>query len=336
MPKPMPRHIKFNVVSENVLRCRSDVLALKFARALFGADLAVAERLFDDAANPTKLLPELDEFKIYDSNGRIGCRKVLFLGVKYLTEFRYGEIRDFGRKVLTVLAGVAPSTRTLCITIHGPGYGLDEAEAFRAELAGLVDAVKSGDFPQELDEITFAERNVARAERLATLLFQIMPEGKLAIDEQEGFPDLSGTTQERLRSAGYASESKPNVFVAMPFAEEMDDVFHYGIQGAVNAAGLLCERADMASFTGDIMDWVKKRIGSASLVIADLSTANPNVYLEVGYAWGCGKPTVLLAGDATDLKFDVRGQRCLIYKKIKDLELALRNELEKLFAHHEI
>jgi hypothetical protein len=116
----------------------------------------------------------------------------------------------------------------------------------------------------------------------------------------------------------------------MPFAEDMDDVFHYGIQGAVNSAGFLCERADLSSFTGDVMEWVKKRIATASLIIADLSTANPNVYLEVGFAWGCGKPTVLLVRDTNDLRFDVRTQRCLVYKKIKDLESLLRTELANL------
>ena len=70
----------------------------------------------------------------------------------------------------------------------------------------------------------------------------------------------------------------------MPFAEEYGDRFQYGIQGPANAAGYLCERADLASFTGDVIAWVKDRIGSAALVIADLTAANPNVYLEVGYA----------------------------------------------------
>jgi nucleoside 2-deoxyribosyltransferase len=100
-----------------------------------------------------------------------------------------------------------------------------------------------------------------------------------------------------------------------------------------NAAGYLCERADLSVFTGDVMEWVKKRIASSSLIIADLSNANPNVYLEVGYAWGCGKPTVLLVRDPAELKFDVKGQRCLVYKKIKDLEESLRKELETLQQH---
>jgi hypothetical protein len=118
----------------------------------------------------------------------------------------------------------------------------------------------------------------------------------------------------------------------MPFAPEMDDTFHYAIQGAINSAGMLCERADLSAFTGDVMDWVRERISTARLLIADLSSANPNVYLEVGYAWGCGIPTVLLCKDVTnDLKFDVKGQRCLNYRSIKHLEELLARELKALF-----
>lgn len=78
------------------------------------------------------------------------------------------------------------------------------------------------------------------------------------------------------------------------------------------------------------MEWVRDRIRTARLVIADLTEANPNVYLEVGYAWGCGIPTVLLVRDTKDLRFDVRTQRCLPYKRIKDLEESLTKELKDL------
>jgi hypothetical protein len=122
----------------------------------------------------------------------------------------------------------------------------------------------------------------------------------------------------------------------MPFAAEMEDVFHYGIQGAVNDAGFLCERADLSSFTGDVMEWVKKRISAATFVIGDLSTANPNVYLEIGYAWGCGKPTILLVNNSSDLKFDVKTQRCLVYRRIKDLEESLKKELKQLRQAHSV
>jgi hypothetical protein len=95
----------------------------------------------------------------------------------------------------------------------------------------------------------------------------------------------------------------------------------------------LCERADLATFTGDVIAWVKERIDSASLLVADLSTANPNVYLEVGYAWGRGIPTVLVARDTADLGFDVRGQRCLVYNNsIRKLEDFLTKELKRLLG----
>ena len=49
------------------------------------------------------------------------------------------------------LAGAAPKTKTLGVTIHGPGYGLDESESFEAEIAGFLDALTSGDFPEDLE-----------------------------------------------------------------------------------------------------------------------------------------------------------------------------------------
>jgi hypothetical protein len=42
---------------------------------------------------------------------------------------------------------------------------------------------------------------------------------------------------------------------------------------------------------------------------------------------------VLLVRDTTDLKFDVKGQRCLVYKSIKHLEETLGKELTALAAN---
>src|SRR6202000_2830875 len=82
-------------------------------------------------------------------------------------------------------------------------------------------------------------------------------------------------------TAGVKSKEKAHVFVAMPFSKDLEDTFIFGIQEPINRAGLLCERVDQLSFTGDILDKIKSRIETATLVLADLSGANPNVYLEV-------------------------------------------------------
>lgn len=130
--------------------------------------------------------------------------------------------------------------------------------------------------------------------------------------------------------AGDIFEAACNIFLAMPFRDDMSDIYHYGIQGAVRASGFVCERADLSSFTGDVMQWVRSRIQSARLVIAGLTEGNPNVYLEVGYPWGCRIPIVLLARDSEELRFDVKGQRCIIYNTIKQLEDALTRDLREL------
>ena len=117
------------------------------------------------------------------------------------------------------------------------------------------------------------------------------------------------------------------MFVAMPFRDDMRDQYEYGMLNAAEKAGFLCERADYATFVGDILQWVKSRIDAASVVVADLSHTNPNVFLELGYAWGRSKPTILLLREGDDLPFDVRGQRYLVYKRIKDIETTLSKEL---------
>jgi hypothetical protein len=136
----------------------------------------------------------------------------------------------------------------------------------------------------------------------------------------------------RLQLPTAGSVAKRHAFIAMPFKKELDDVFYYGIQAPVRAVELLCERVDQEAFTGDILDRVRERIETASIVIAELTGANPNVYLEIGYAWGRQRPTLLLIKSGEEPRFDLRGQRYLAYERIKDLEEALTKELDGLKA----
>jgi hypothetical protein len=314
------------VLQGDALEISADVLVLKYAQGLYGVDELVVDRLEATGPAVRNTLPKPDGFKLIDTRGHLAVKSVLFVGVVTLRAFGYEAIREFSRRALTSLAETKPAASHIAFTLHGAGYGLDESEAFRAELAGILDAVETGDCSSGIKLVTFIERNAGRAQRLQTLLEAILP-------RPAATPDIAvrATAQiEGLRSVGAPSRTKPHIFVAMPFAPEFDDHFHYGIQQAVNAAGYLCERADLATFTGDVIAWVKERIDSAHLLVADLSAANPNVYLEVGYAWGKGIPTVLLARNAADLRFDVKGQRCLVYKSIRNLEESLTRELKAL------
>ena len=322
--------IKIDIDFISALEKKTDVLVIKHAQNLYGVDFQVTYKLLKFHSNLRNLLPKNGEFLQISTFGCLGANEILFVGVPKLYDFRYQNIREFSRNSIEYLAKFSPNIRNICFTLHGVGYGLDEMESFEAEIAGFVDAISEFNFPTNLEKITIVENKIDRAERLKDYLSDLLPYNEIRLNEKGALQSISNISSNRLREVGYTSESKPFVFVAMPFQSEMYDVFHYGIKGAINNAGYLCERIDELHFTGDIMEQVKKRIRECTLVVADLTKANPNVYLEVGYALGVGKSIIFLIGDADDLKFDVQGQKCLIYSGIKELEELLRKELENI------
>ena len=324
------KKIIVEVINEDAITYESDILVLKYAQHLYGLDKAIVSIIEKDGLSIQNNLPKRGSDFVINTPEGIAPPKVIFIGTPGLGGFGYREIREFGRIALSSLLKSKQPIKHISLTIHGSGYGLDVEEAFSSQLAGIIDAITSGQFPDGLQKITFLERASRRIPVLQRLLNELLPSGFIETDPQLYFEGGEDASRQMLREAGYTSENKPHIFVAMPFKEDMEDVWDYGIQPTVKTAGYICERADLSSFTGDVMDWVRNRIKSAEIVIADLTESNPNVYLEVGYAWGAGIPTILLMNSESELKFDVRGQRCLIYKRIKDLEKSLTKELAGL------
>jgi hypothetical protein len=327
------RTIGISIECADAMAIRCDVLVMKHAQALYGVDQAVVMALEKAGIAAIQALPEPGHFRVIPAGGALSANAVLFVGVTPLAEFGYAELRDFGARALSSLTGV-PSTYRVALTLHGSNYGLDESEAFRAELAGLLDSIEAGNYPAQLESVVFVERNPRRAARLEDVLKQHLPAGKVAPRSSSGRRDVgAATTRASLAEVGEGSKQKPYAFVAMPFGGEFDDRFYYGIQRAADATGFLAERIDFSTFVGDIVARIRERIPSAAFVIADLTGANPNVYLEVGYAWAGNVPTILLVSDVADLKFDVKGQRCLVYgSSIRRLEELLTTEIKSLAA----
>jgi hypothetical protein len=323
-PTSTSRYCNINVECSNIVGISCDVVVLKYAQSFYGADWVVANRI--SAAPHTEISPRPGQYVLLPSNGKVAAKQALFVGVPSLSIFGYGEIREFARGAMQILSQSVPNAKHVAMTVHGPGFGLDETESFLALIGGLADAFRNGTIPPFLQKITIVEKDEGRANRLRQILEDHLPAMSFSGQDKGRSPAL----QARVNEAGRHSIAKPHIFVAMAFSEEMEDTYIFGIQGPVNAAGYLCERVDMITFTGDILARIKTRIETASLVIADLTGANPNVYLEVGYAWGKDRPTLLIAKKGDLLKFDVQSQRCLIYKNIADLAKRLEADLTVL------
>jgi hypothetical protein len=301
----------------DVLGKAGDVLALKYARAFHGVDRTVATKLRLSRG------PDIGQHEFHDAIGGVQTREVMLLGTPGLASFRYAEIRAFAMQVLSILAEERPSARELVMTLHGPGYGLDETEAFLSQLAGYRDAIAASQVPPSLERITIAELDADRVKRLKPVLREVMD------SERSRSPATkSGGGPAVLEGVGAHSDAKPHAFVAMPYSIPMKNVYYFGIRKPVKSVGWPCERVDQSVFTGDVLDRVKDRIKTSCVVIADLTGANPNVFLELGFAWGSGRPTILVTRNASELPFDVRGQRCLEYgEDIRKLARLLRREI---------
>jgi hypothetical protein len=325
--------IDVQLLEADVLTTACDLACFKHAQSFYGADEAAVSAIttrtkgsFSDFEVP------IGEQRVFASHGALAAPRVAIFGTPRLGSLRYHDLRLLAGRMLS-FAHAQKGVKRIVTTVHGVRAGLDEHEAVLALVGGFIDAFQKG-VGGEVEEVLVVELNAGRVRRMREALelglertagVTTLPSGAFRVERSTAFRQATA-----MATAGEASTEKPHAFVAMPFAPEFEDVFHYGIQGPVKASGVLCERVDQAAFDGLIIQRIRERIDSAKVVIADLSTANPNVYLEVGYAWGRGKPTVLLVRDVKELRFDVQAHRCLIYRSIRELETMLAAELKRL------
>lgn len=103
-------------------------------------------------------------------------------------------------------------------------------------------------------------------------------------------------------------------FVIMPFAPPLGNHYSLIYEKAIVKAGLKPVRADADIFaTGKIMDQVWAGINAAKVLVAELTSRNPNVFYELGIAHTLKKPVVLVSSNEHDVPFDVRHIRVIYY-----------------------
>lgn len=313
------------VVEGDVRTTRVDVLVLKFAQRARGADLAVSLALGRDLTTPT------GQHRFIKSDDKIHAREVLVLGVGPLSDFDYKEIASFARHSLEIVRSERPGARSVGITVHGPGYGLDELASMGSLANGLlaalnsdpsVDGIGSGDF-----RILIIESSSRRAQRIREFLDGGAKSNRpLTLDGGEPF------TPEAAKAISSDGTYQKRLFAAMPFHRDYLDLWELAIQPAAHENGMPIERLDHEHFTGEIVSEIRTRIERSAAVVAILDENNPNVFLEVGYAWGVKKPAVLVLKEGQEAPFDVRSQRLIRYTRLGQLKSSLANELRGLLA----
>ena len=111
-----------------------------------------------------------------------------------------------------------------------------------------------------------------------------------------------------------AEGPKPVAFVIMPFGEAFDQIYNLFLTPTLIDAGYEVSRADDIRSSRNILEDIVRALVEATLVVADLTDSNANVYYELGLAHAMGKPVILLAQEIDELPFDLRSYRVIPYK----------------------
>jgi hypothetical protein len=121
-------------------------------------------------------------------------------------------------------------------------------------------------------------------------------------------------------------------FVIQPFDKggPYDKRYHGVMVPAIKAAGLEPYRVDEDPGSTILIDDIEKGIRDAEVCLADITTNNPNIWYEVGFALANGKAVVLICQEnrPDPFPFDIRHRHIISYQlhSPSDFE-TLKNEV---------
>jgi hypothetical protein len=135
----------------------------------------------------------------------------------------------------------------------------------------------------------------------------------LDVSEQVDRPEEKSARIKKL-GAEVAVKAGDTCFVMQAFALPYGDYYEKIFKPAIEKTGLQPVRADAEIFaTGKIIDQVWRGINGAKVLVAELTTRNPNVFYELGLAHALNKPVVLISSNESDVPFDLQHIRVIYY-----------------------
>ncbi len=172
-------------------------------------------------------------------------------------------------------------------------------------------------------------------------------DGKIRILDVAQDADTGSQKSDRMRKLekGVSVNANDTCFVMQTFASPLGEYYESVYKPAIQKAGFNPVRADADIFgTGKIMDQVWTGISAARVLVAELTSRNPNVFYELGLAHALKKPVVLVSANENDVPFDLQHIRVVYYdvndpfwgKKLLDkvaenILSAVRNPDEAIF-----
>ena len=129
------------------------------------------------------------------------------------------------------------------------------------------------------------------------------------------------------------SENK-KCFVLMPFDEQYKEIYTDVYKSVCGENDIDCLRVDEIARPGSITRDIVEGILDSDIIIADLTSRNPNVFYELGIAHATGNKAIMTAQSMKDVPFDIANYRVIIYDQsisgAKALKLKLDQSIKEL------
>jgi hypothetical protein len=114
-----------------------------------------------------------------------------------------------------------------------------------------------------------------------------------------------------------------SVFIVMSFKKEYIDV--YDAYAAVcKDFGFKAARTDQVTSLERITPRILDGIRHSAFVIADVTEKSLNVFYEIGFAEGMGRPVILTAREGTELPFDIKDTPIVFWSTLNELKQRLQ------------
>ena len=121
-------------------------------------------------------------------------------------------------------------------------------------------------------------------------------------------------------------------FVIQPFSSKFDKIYDDIYKPALEEAGLKAYRVDQDPGTEKPIESIEKEIRNATICLADITTDNPNVWYELGYAFAMGRSVLMVCSSERDGRypFDIHHRTVIRYtpESVSDFQ-KLRGEISR-------
>lgn len=122
-----------------------------------------------------------------------------------------------------------------------------------------------------------------------------------------------------------------DLFVAMAFGNpDLDSAYETIIKPIAIEKGFNVVRIDEREDSGSISSQILWHIERSGVILCELTGERPNVYFEAGYAIAKGKETILCARKDTNVHFDLKDRRLIIWETPRDLKAKLDSRLNTI------